>query len=798
MTLWLATIGVLAVQLVGPAGLAWASARPRTTAAVVAIVVATVATAAVRRGRSGAWVCLVLATATGIAGWLDVRAAEAPSSPTDVASVVRDGPFGPTEIDAVVAAIPEPRETGAWISVEVTSVAGAAQVERGRVRLFVRGEAPSLAVGDRIRFRSRLRGITNFGNPGEFDWAGWNARRGFYVAAFVWDGREGVRVLAPAAREPWLVRIRRAVGAAAAGHESDAGRALVAALVSGERGYLSVESRAWIRDAGLAHLLAISGLHMGLVVVVLFTAAHRGLLHSRWGRGGMDTQRAGAIAAVLGLAAYAAISGGGVSVSRSVLMAAATLWAVWQGRSGRTEQAMAWAALVLTIVSPGAVREASFQLSFLAVAVLLLYGRRRAGVRCESAAHVRWLREASTVAVLAWAATQPIAAQHFHRVSLVAPAASVAAALPAAASVLCGLVGAATVAVDGRLAEVLFAAAGLPASLLLAMAREFAALPGAGMVVVAPGWPLAILLAAVPFAALLEHRRRSCTLALLAIGGLALGSIELWARYRSDRLDVTFVSVGQGDSTIVRLPGGRVLLVDAGPPGRGRLIVTPLLRRLRISHLDYVVVTHVQSDHSGGVAELAEELSIGEFFHPGGSCENQAFERLLGDLRGRGVAVIDVGTSLEARGAIVREGPTGWRLEVLWPRGRRGSCGDNDRSVVISVAFGGRTVLLLGDLEAAGERRLIAEVDADHLHADVLKVPHHGSSTSSTEALLAVAAPRLAVASAGLANRYDFPHAAIVERYAQHGTRLLRTDRDGAVVVRVTERGGLTAAASRR
>ncbi len=141
-------------------------------------------------------------------------------------------------------------------------------------------------------------------------------------------------------------------------------------------------------------------------------------------------------------------------------------------------------------------------------------------------------------------------------------------------------------------------------------------------------------------------------------------------------------------------------------------------------------------------------------------------------------------------------GEEGWTVEAIWPRGTSGGCQENGRSLVLRLGFGGRHVLLTGDIGRDAEHALLASgID---LRADVIKVPHHGSATSSTAAFLRAVEPVLAIASAGLANRYGFPKPEVRERYESLGTRFLSTERNGAVRVSISRSGAMGCRATRR
>ncbi len=653
----------------------------------------------------------------------------------------------------------------------------------GSIRLSIAKGRRNWKLGDRMVFSSSLRRLSNLGNPGEFDFAGWNARRGIWVSAFVWDG-DDIEPIASAAG--WVTRARRAVSAAALRAEGR-GAGLVAALISGDRSGLDADSVAAVRDAGLSHVLAISGLHTGIVVGCILGLCRRLLLRTRLARSGYDTLRAAACAAAAALALYVALSGGGIAVTRSAIMAAAFLVLLWRGHGGDGFRAMAWAALALSFARPGIAREAGFQLSFAAVAAILLCMPLVARACQEQSRGLRLAITACTLSLVCWWVTTPIVAHYFYRISIPALAVNVVAAPLVAVTVLLGLCAASLLWVLPLLAALLFELAAAVASLVLLVADAAASLPGAGLAVVDPGWPLVVTLSAAPMVLALAWRWRVRVAFGLVCVTVALAAGAAFARYRSDRMDVYFVAVGQGDASVLRLPGGAVMVIDGGPPGRGRSALAPLLRRLQIATIDYMVVTHAQSDHWGGLAELTREFRLGELWQAAGGCEASAYKRFVAGLESAGLRV-----SAKIRSSM--GGPEGWRIRVLSPAAAVGDCGDNDHSLVLVVEFAGIRLLFAGDIERRGEARLLAS--GQSLAARVLKVPHHGSRSSSSMAFVEAVRPSIAVASVGFLNRYGFPDPEVARRYSAVGARLFRSDRDGAVHL-VVDATGVRATAAK-
>ncbi len=648
----------------------------------------------------------------------------------------------------------------------------------GRIRLAIRHATPGKwHPGMRIVFDAALRPIENFGNPGEFDWRGWNARRGVFVSAFVWDER-AIERAALADGGGLRARFREAVyrQATAVG---GAGGALVAAMIVGDRRGLDEPTSTVLRGAGLAHLLAISGFHMAVVAGLFLWLMRPRIGAVLFGSRGIDAGRIAAAGAAAAVLLYAALSGGGISVARATIMSLAALAVLWRGGRGRPWQSLAAAATFIALAKPGVVQESGFELSFAATAVLLARLSRQGGMRSPKTVF-GGIRETTVICVYCSMVTWPIVAHRFYRIPVYAPIVNLTAAVPAALTIGLGIAAAAALPLSSTVSSALFTAASALGGGIVGLARAVSRLPGAPLKVVDPGEILCWSLVAT--VVIIARRPRYWRGLVMLAGGVAVVAVAggVWTRWRSDRLDAVFLSVGHGDASIVRLPGGRTVVIDGGGYGRGRWAVGPMLRRMRIGRIDYLIVSHVQSDHWPGAVELAQDFEIGELWYGGGDCRNRDFSSALAALRDTGTKVLDVAKA--GRAGTVRAGPEGWRIRVLWPADECGACDDNDCSVVLAISFADRRLLWTGDVEARAERSLAARVGA----ADVLKVAHHGSSTSSSPAFVAAVRPRYAVVSVGRHSRFGLPNGAVLDRLAAAGATILRTDRNGAIEVTVT------------
>lgn len=695
----------------------------------------------------------------------------------------------------------------------------------GLVSVSLRQTSRTWRSGDRLALRSRLRRITGFGNFGELDWAAYNARRGIFVGGYAWRD-DDVKVLE---RGDGVVdRLRRRFSEACA-RVGGPGAEILEALVIGDRTGIDRATSVAVRDAGLAHFLAISGSHMALIVALVVALVRRTASLSTTLLESFDVMRGAAVLGAVAVVAYAAVCGGGVSVWRSEMMALAAMAALWRGRPGDDLRALGGSAIVLALAMPGVGEEAGFQLSYLAVTALVMDARRRRAARREAAAPgaavrgdepASWsgqglhlLLEAARLTLVCWVVTSPVVAHHFQRISLVAPLANLLAAPLVSAIVVSGIGGLVLLPVTPAGGDLAVRFGSFLSDLVVKVSVWCAALPMAATTTPALGAALTTAMTGFALVLLLPPWRWKRRAAVALFGVAALLVVQATHdRWRSDRLDVWFASVGQGDAAIVRMPGGKVWVIDEGPPGRGRMVVAPLLRRAWIGRVDVMVASHVQSDHAGALAEILEDFDVGEVWLPDGPCDVDAGRAIVRAAAERGVPVRRVsragvagGGGSPAAAEPQAETPAGSEpvadaqghevpadaepgVEVLWPPPNAAACNDNDQSLVMAVAFAGRRVLFTGDIEAAAEARV--SVDAD-VSADVLKVPHHGSRTSSTEGFLASVAPGLAVASLGLDNQFRFPAPDVVARYAAHSIRLLRTDRHGAVHLTVDADGSI-------
>lgn len=673
------------------------------------------------------------------------------------------------------------------------------QAAGGHVQLTVGAAAQPWRAGDGVVALVSLRVPRNFGNPGEFDYRAHLARRAVVATGYARGDGDWARVPAPppAILERWRSATAETLRATLPRRQA----AVAEALLIGDQDGLDDALRRRFARAGVSHVLSISGLHIGLVAAAAFATARWLLARSERLILLANVPKLAMAASLVPLALYGAIAGDNVATLRAELMAGLVAGGLLCDRPREWLAPLAAAAGVVLLLRPGAADEISFQLSFVAVLAIVL-GVPRLTARWDAWEEarllrlrsprwrwLRWLVLSQAVTVCATLATAPLTAWHFNMVSLVAPIANLMIVpLLGMVTVGVGLLGTVAVALAPALAPPLFQLVGVAIRLADALTAWLAAPAWAAPHVPTPSLlELGLLYGALAAPLLSASRWRAAVLAA-CLGGLAIDAAA-WAveRTAAGTLRVTFVSVGQGDCTIVEFPSRQVMVVDGGGLAGARLdvgerIVAPQLWRRKLLRVDRLVLTHADFDHYDGLTFLAATFAPRTLWWNGLPSDGPRFAALWRALARAGAVVEQpaAGTAMTVDGVALR---------VLHPIGdERGS--DNDRSLTLQLRFGGTAVLLPGDLQAAGEAALVRRW-GETLASRVLKVPHHGSATSSSAALLDAIAPRLAVVSAGLDNRFGFPAPSVEAAYARRGIDLWRTDRDGAVTVTIDADGSL-------
>jgi competence protein ComEC len=739
---------------------------------VVAALAACLLALAPRAGAGGG-TAAVLAAAAGLgAVAASVVRLEQRGAPLGAWAAQEAAACGPVELTgaAVRDVLPGRPPWPILLDVERVACRGVERALAGRARLLVYGSlpAPEVPAGDRLSLWASVRLPSGLANPfasslpadSGFHVAGW-CKSGALVRAL--PGGPNLRNLAGRGRA-WARRVL--ADHVVAGPE----QGVVRAMVIGDRTGVDDETAEDFRRAGTYHVLAISGAQVALVAVVLLRLA----------------RPLGPVPAALGvafaIAGYAVFVGGDPPIARAAVMAVVALVGRAFDLEADLPNLLGLAATALLALDPLAVGDVSFQLSFAATLGLVALTPRLLPALPRLPMGLGLGLAGSLAAQLP---LLPLLALHFHRL---APAALLLnlLAVPLAAAVL--LAGASTLVAAllmPAVAPLCGDAAWLAAHALLASGRVLRGLPAADLWV--PDPPLAAW--ALVGAGLLGLARGVGGRAWALVGaGLACLLLRPAEPLPEGRLELTLLDVGQGDAMVLRAADGRAWVVDAGASFAGGFdagedVVARFLWARGVRRLEGIAVSHGHPDHDGGVPFLIRAFQPKVLWQgpaaPGASAV------------GRAAARVGVPRATLSRGDRLASGPL--RAQVLGPPPGPPAREHNDDSLVLGIEWGAARLLLTGDLETEGEARL------PPWPAAVVKVPHHGSRTSSSAAFVAATRPRLALVSVGARNRFGHPDPHALGRYRKAGALVLRTDQDGAVTVSVdpdairvrTERSGL-------
>ena len=670
----------------------------------------------------------------------------------------------------------------------------------GNLLLTIRECRKRWLIGQRLIGRVWVRPIRNFNNPGGFDYRQYLASQRIWASGYVRRDTDLVPVGIP--QDPWanmLHRVRTRSRAFLEHRLTPDNAGLYRALLLGERFALAAELRELLYNAGVGHLLAISGLHLGMVAGFLFLAFHFVFVRtpafvSRWGA------RPGAALAAFPVAlGYGLLTGMALPALRATVMLAVFTLALVLQRERDLFNSLLLAALLILIPYPEALFAASFQLSFVAVAALILVLPRlptpvifRNKLGRERKWHLRGIRfyQFICASIILSLSTAPLVLYHFHRLTLTGLFTNLLVVPVVGFLVLpAGLLTILVLPFSTSLAGFLLTLGSLGLDLVIAIATKFGSLSWA---VLWPGTPnvwqvgLAYILLLLPFTG---TRLIWKSILLFGISFVLVLSWIVPAHRTPEQslLRVTYLDVSQGGSAVVELPEKGAMLIDGGgfytsSFDIGRHVVAPYLWHRRIPRLEAMVLSHAHPDHLRGLLFVATHFPIKQFWYNKVETNYPDFIRLMDCLTQKAVPCLGPKELAQPRQIQGVEVQAFHPLADSTQSARRLTDRDlNNLSLVLRLKYRGVSFLFPGDIEKEAEYRLTSLPGLEPV--DVLLVPHHGSRTSSTLPFLRKLKPRIAVYSVGFDNRFHFPVKQIRERYRALGVRTFRTDHHGAITI---------------
>ena len=682
----------------------------------------------------------------------------------------------------------------------------------GNVRLAI-PTGLNLRYGDFIRFYSSLRVIHNFNNPGAFNYKRFMNLQGIHVSGFINDRSEIIllRKHQPDNVKNRIESFRLYLKKIINENSVSPQKSIIEAMTLGNQNEIPTEIRDNFSKTGTSHILSISGLHVGMVAASFFMLIFLLLKTSEYLMLKFNIVKMAAVSASGMVLIYATIAGMGVTVMRATLMAFIFLTALLIGRRKDFYNAIAVAGLIILLISPEALFDISFQLSFISVLAIIYIVPRFGNLLPEKVSSlpsglqslIRYAYMTIMVCLAATIGTMPFIVFYFDRVSLVTILANLIAVpllgtLTLALAMFFILSAFLSPVVAGYFVQL----ASWTTQLSITAINKLAALPGSSLTMAKPSlleialFYFFVFLISQLIDALKKKKQNQNVSAFhfaaikysLILVALFFAADAIYFSVRdklSSDLKVTVIDVGQGNSTLVRFPGGENMLIDGGGFSRGSFdvgkgVVAPFLYHQRINHIETAVLSHPHPDHLLGLIYIMNNFRVRHVWETGLPVDRESYPQWEKTIHSNKINMTVISQQTPSKTI------NGVDIKVLWPTddylqglGKLSHDDENDSSLILKITYGKVSFLFGGDVSAGIEKRLI-ESRAD-LKSDVLIVPHHGSRHASSPEFIKAVDCRYAVVSAGRSNVFKHPHPSVLQRYRQAGAYIFRTDQDGAV-----------------
>ena len=665
----------------------------------------------------------------------------------------------------------------------------------GRVELSIYSSSgPIPQYGDLIEFESTLRPVQNFENPGAFDYVRYFKLKG--LAGTAYCDQKNIRMIHEEDPKNFLLtgiraleKIRLDFYSFILGHTgpSESGKAL-AALITGKTELISPDLRELFSKAGISHLFAISGLHLSIIGFLFFTGIFYFLsVFPKYLITGRSKKLAGGIT-VVPLVLYCIFSGFSPSTQRAFIMTLVLLFSLISEKEKDFPSSLSMAGILILMIDSAALFSISFQLSFIAVGFIMgglsLIKKGAFPYKDNLLGKTAMLLCVSFFASLG---TFPLTAHYFHTISIVQLISNFVF-IPVVGFVILPL---GVVSLLGFPFFPVFSGwiihlCHFLISFSILSSEAIVSIPFSWMRIMSlDGSEITLIYLMLAFFYALLKRKRKISAAMVVLMGI-LGIYTLLngqsIKAPGPILAVTVMDVGQGNSSLIQTPQGHHILVDGGGFAElsafdtGKYILAPFLWRNKIDTLDYIILSHPESDHLNGLIYILQNFKVHTFIKNADMRETEAYKKLMETCKKNRIRIWEP----SERGESLYLGETA--VIFLEAADHYASIDLNNNSLVFKISYKGFSMLFPGDILSTREE-LLAKENRLNLHSKIMLSPHHGSSSSSTEIFLDKIMPKSVIISCGRNNQYKFPHPDILKRYNDMGIRIFRTDRDGAIFI---------------
>ncbi len=634
-----------------------------------------------------------------------------------------------------------------------------------KVRLNWYGDVPPIQLGEVWNLRVRLKRPWGYANPGSFDYEKWLFEQKIRATGYVRSKGKNERIHETSLLDPTYYL--RATLNQKLDQTEGKSAAVIKALVLGERGQMDPKRWQVLTQTGTNHLLAISGLHVGIVSGFVYF-----IVLQLWKRNEnlclkIAAQRVAAIAAIFAAVFYAMLAGFSIPTQRAMVMAAIVFLAIYSMQSLRPWNILSFALICVLILDPFSVLSPGFWLSFIAVAIILF------SIKDQSTTKSKWSSLVRIQLVLS-IGLLPLTLMFFQQASFISPIANLFAVPWVSFFVVpVTLLGSLCLLISQDIGQLFLSISNWLLEIFWICLNFLHSIPFASWHHAIPTWAL---IPAV-FGVILILAPKGWPVKALSIVLLSPLVFASPSVVPSNELRLTTLDVGQGLAIVVEA-GDQVLVFDTGPKfsdsfNAGQAVIIPYLRHRGINRIDKLIVSHGDKDHAGGLQSILDNIQVAELV----STFNEEYEH-------NNPSNCDAGT--------------GWQwgevqFSYLYPTEKsklKAKLSSNNSSCVLHIKHQAGSILLTGDIEKSVEKQLI-ETYTDLLDVDILVAPHHGSNSSSTKDFIHAVSPEYVVFATGYRNPYGFPDEKVVSRYKEFGSDLVNTASRGMITFNFSHKNGL-------